>query len=254
MLQNQGGINPGLKKFEFIGSLGPQQKKRRFKSKRDSTKKSSAKGCDHNCINHPKDENGKDFTKAFPTGRKRLHNEDSKIYFCSVPSCSFSSQHKRAFEEHYDLCYKTHQKIEVSKTRSTNYIPSKNANQFNFEIPEPEPFGIQPVEKSINAYDEVDITDNNQNFAAEVDNLGDSMLPNNEILDDNKGIDIGRTIDDITTCKTYELPGRIIRQITCSKCGSTFSRRKKLKSHLKTCSSQENSNERTIMSSKDEVI
>ena len=89
MSQNQGGIGPGLKKLEFIESLGPQkpsiiQKKRRFKSKRDSTRKSSSERCDHNCINHPKDENGKDFPKTSQTGRKRLYNEKSQIYFCSV--------------------------------------------------------------------------------------------------------------------------------------------------------------------------
>ena len=254
MLQNQDGINPWLRKFEFLASLGPQKKKRRFKSKRDSARKLSSKGCDHDCINHPRDEHNKDLTKASPTGRKRLHNVNLKLYFCSVPSCSFSSQHKRTFVEHYGLCYKTHQEIEVSKSRSTNYKQNKNVVQLNFEIPETEPFKVSAVEKSINSCDEVDITDINLNLAAEVDNLDDSMLPINEILNDNKGTDIGRTIDNIATCKTYELPSRVKRKMTCNECGLTFSRRKKLKTHLKTCSNQENSIERAIMSSKDDGI
>ena len=104
-----------LKKLEFIKLLGleepSQLPKCKLKSKRITIKKASCTGCSQDCDHRSKENYGTELTQTkVSKGRKRLHNEKTKIYFCSVPSCSYSSKYKRRFEEHYENCFKMYQK------------------------------------------------------------------------------------------------------------------------------------------------
>ena len=211
--------------------------KGRPKSKRDPRKKLSCTGCNQDCNGFSNSiENDKAIKKVSQHGRKRLLNENIPIFFCSVPTCCFSSNVKHFFEEHYDLCYKTYQRKQDSKKESTAISPNDSTTDNNCSDMKVYKEGCS--ENVTQECNEEIITNKDLHDSVELAKLCNSTL-SNDAGNGDKNRNAGSIKIEGTTCKTYHLPRIAKDKIGCIKCGIMFSRRKQLKRHLKKCPSHE---------------
>ena len=152
---------------------------RRLKSKRESRKNLFCTGCNHDCNGFSSlIANTKAIKKISRHGRKRLHNGNIPIFFCSVPMCYYSSNNKHTFEEHYELCYKTYQKKQDGKKRLTGITSNDLMMDNNCKLTDTKVDKDYCSENKTDKYNDGGIENKNPHDSFELANLCSSTLSN----------------------------------------------------------------------------
>jgi len=167
--------------------------------------------------------------------RKRLHNECSRSFFCSVPLCRFSSEDRHKFEEHYKSCnadpkiHKTKQGISCFSQEHgdmTNVYNPRICVEVQDQIWNENPTnsrkeGITPVKTCINST--LAATPCNGTLCNGTKTRSKEMGIESEIKEESTSNTVGvRSID---------------RKVRCRKCTKTFLHRKQLARLILSCSS-----------------
>lgn len=196
-----------LKKTELFDLKEPPRLiNRRLKSKRDSRKNLSCTGCnqDYNGF-YSSIGNTKAIKRISRHGRKRLHNENIPIFFCSVPICYYSSNNKQAFEKHYELCYKTYHKKQDGKNRSTGIISNGFMMDNNCKLTDITVDKDCCSENNTDEYKEDGIENKDRHDSFKLANLCSSTSTNDiELAFTNRKAE--SMMNEGTTCKTYQIP------------------------------------------------
>ena len=180
--------------------------------------------------------------------RIKLYNEDAKNYFCSFPTCSFASNEKQEFEDHFRSCHKKEKRyknrtIDLNSTlRLDNLSFANNTTSMNKSFSYRDAIGqgkmqdqidrrsksCKKVRRNLNAkYDHIALlqTSNNSEESNELDPAGVN------ISDERK---ICKNVASASMASNH-----VCNKFKCESCRKTFGCKKYLKRHTERCHKQE---------------